>query len=35
MLDQKPLNKLLFLDIETTSQHASFTDLTERQQKLF
>ena len=35
MLDQKPLNKLLFIDIETTSQKASFFDLTERQQILF
>jgi len=35
MLDQKPLSKLLFLDIETTSQKESFFDLTERQQNLF
>ena len=35
MLDQKPLNKLLFIDIETTSQKENFSDLTEHQQYLF
>lgn len=35
MLDQKPLSKLLFIDIETTSQKENFSELTERQQHLF
>jgi hypothetical protein len=35
MLDQKPLNKILFLDIETTSQKENFSELTEHQQKIF
>jgi len=35
MLDLKPLNRILFLDIETTSQKANFCDLTEHQQGLF
>ena len=35
MLDQKPLNRLLFIDIETTSQKENFSALTEHQQYLF
>jgi hypothetical protein len=35
MLDQKPLNRILFLDIETTSQKENFSELTERQQEIF
>jgi hypothetical protein len=35
MLDQKSLNRILFLDIETTSQKENFSDLTEHQQEIF
>lgn len=35
MLDLKPLNRILFLDIETTSQKANFSELTTHQQELF
>ena len=35
MLDQKPLNRILFLDIETTSQKENFSELSDRQQHLF
>lgn len=35
MLDSKPLHRILFLDIETTSQKENFSDLTEQQQKIF
>jgi hypothetical protein len=35
MLDLKPLNRILFLDIETTSQKANFSELTQHQQELF
>ena len=35
MLDQKPLNRILFLDIETTSQKESFSELTEHQKEIF
>ena len=35
MLEIKPLNRLLFIDIETTTQHQNFSDLTEHQQYLF
>jgi hypothetical protein len=35
MLDQKSLNKLLFIDIETTSQKETFSELTKHQQDLF
>ena len=35
MLDLKPLNRILFLDIETTSQKANFSELTPHQQELF
>lgn len=35
MLDQKPLSRLLFIDIETTSQKESFLELSNRQQHLF
>jgi len=35
MLDLKPLNRILFLDIETTSQKENFSELTQHQQELF
>jgi hypothetical protein len=35
MLDQKPKNKILFLDIETTSLKENFSELTEHQQEIF
>ena len=35
MLDQKPLNRLLFLDIETTSLKESCADLTDHQREIF
>ena len=35
MLDLKPLNRILFLDIETTSQKENFSDLSEHQQEIF
>jgi len=35
MLEAKPLNRILFLDIETTSQSKTFADLNEKTQKLF
>lgn len=35
MLDLKPLNRILFIDIETTSQKENFSDLTEHQQEIF
>lgn len=35
MLDLKPLNRILFLDIETTSQKESYAELTDHQKELF
>ncbi len=35
MLDLKPLNRILFLDIETTSQKKDFSELTENQKTIF
>lgn len=35
MLDQKKLDRLLFIDIETTSQKSQFNQLTDIQQELF
>jgi len=35
MLDSKPIEKILFLDIETTSKKEKFSELTENQKELF
>jgi hypothetical protein len=35
MLTSKPINKIIFIDIETVPQEESFFDLTENKQKLF
>ena len=35
MLDLKPLNRILFLDIETTSEKENFLELSEHKQALF
>lgn len=35
MLDAKPLNRIIFLDIETTSQYENFKDLTDRKKEIF
>lgn len=35
MLNSKPIDKVLFIDIETVPQQESFFDLSERRQKLF
>jgi len=35
MLDQKKLNRILFMDIETTSQKPNFCDLSDHQKEIF
>lgn len=35
MLNQKPINRVVFLDLETTSQHKTLADATPRMQQLF